>query len=94
MPEKKPLPEGFAEKFSGIYYNQGSSFNVEIKDGLLSVSSTYGENKIEVTVKEIRRNQVRIGIQAPNHVKIFRKELYDKSSVELLDSDLSQKSEI
>lgn len=53
-----------------------------------------GENKIEVTVKEIRRNQVRIGIQAPNHVKIFRKELYDKSSVELLDSDLSQKSEI
>ncbi|MBQ1267034.1 MAG: carbon storage regulator [Proteobacteria bacterium] len=38
-----------------------------------------GESRIEVTVKEIRRNQVRIGIQAPEHVRIFRKELYEKA---------------
>jgi CubicO group peptidase (beta-lactamase class C family) len=48
MPEKKPLPAGFAEKFSGIYYNQGSSFVVEIKDDCLTVSAVYGPNKTEV----------------------------------------------
>ena len=37
-----------------------------------------GESRIEVTVKEIRRNQVRIGIQASENVRIFRKELYEK----------------
>lgn len=35
-------------------------------------------NKIEITVKEIRRNQVRIGIVAPDNVKIFRKELLER----------------
>jgi len=39
-----------------------------------------GDSRIEVTVKEIRRNQVRIGIQAPENVRIFRKELYEKGS--------------
>ncbi len=38
-----------------------------------------GEDQIEVTVKEIRRNQVRLGITAPNHIKIFRKELLERS---------------
>ncbi len=39
-----------------------------------------GDSRIEVTVKEIRRNQVRIGIQAPENVRIFRKELYEKGN--------------
>ncbi len=39
-----------------------------------------GEEKIEVTVKEIRRNQVRLGVQAPAHVKIFRKELFERNA--------------
>lgn len=39
-----------------------------------------GEDQIEVTVKEIRRNQVRLGITAPNHIKIFRKELLDRET--------------
>lgn len=39
-----------------------------------------GEDQIEVTVKEIRRNQVRLGITAPNHIKIFRKELLDREN--------------
>lgn len=41
-----------------------------------------GESQIEVTVKEIRRNQVRIGIKAPADVRIFRKELYDRRRLE------------
>ena len=39
-----------------------------------------GTNRIEITVKEIRRNQVRIGILAPENVKIFRKELLDRDA--------------
>lgn len=38
-----------------------------------------GPDQIEVTVKEIRRNQVRIGITAREELKIFRKELYIKN---------------
>lgn len=34
-----------------------------------------GNECVEIIVKEIRRNQVRIGIVAPENVKIFRKEL-------------------
>ena len=35
-----------------------------------------GDN-IEIVVKEIRRNQVRIGIVAPREVPIYREEIYD-----------------
>ena len=35
-----------------------------------------GDN-IEIIVKEIRRNQVRIGIVAPREVPIYREEVYD-----------------
>ncbi|MFA5625201.1 MAG: carbon storage regulator [Bradymonadales bacterium] len=38
-----------------------------------------GADQIEITVKEIRRNQVRIGISARADVKIYRKELYIKN---------------
>jgi len=34
---------------------------------------------IEITVKEIRKNQVRIGIIAPREIKVFREELYERS---------------
>ena len=37
-----------------------------------------GTERIEVTVKEIRRNQVRLGITAPENVRIFRKELVER----------------
>lgn len=45
-----------------------------------------GDSQIEVTVKEIRRNQVRIGIKAPDNVRIFRKELYDRRRIEQGDT--------
>lgn len=35
-----------------------------------------GDN-IEIVVKEIRRNQVRIGIIAPRDVPIYREEVYE-----------------
>lgn len=41
-----------------------------------------GPDRIEVIVKEIRRNQVRIGILAPENVRIFRKELIERDSEE------------
>ena len=34
------------------------------------------DNKIEVTVLEIKGDQVKIGIQAPKDVPIYRKEVY------------------
>ena len=40
-----------------------------------------GTERIEVTVKEIRRNQVRLGITAPENVRIFRKELVEREEV-------------
>lgn len=33
-------------------------------------------NNIEVTILEIRGDQVKIGIKAPKHVPIYRKEVY------------------
>lgn len=39
-----------------------------------------GPDRIEIIVKEIRRNQVRIGILAPENVRIFRKELIERDN--------------
>lgn len=33
---------------------------------------------IEVSVKEIGRGQVRIGIEAPRHIEIFRREIWEE----------------
>lgn len=49
---------------------------------MLTLTRKVGESirigdDIEIVVKEIRRNQVRIGIVAPRDVAIFREEVYD-----------------
>lgn len=41
-----------------------------------------GPERIEVIVKEIRRNQVRLGIVAPEDVRIFRKELIERDEAQ------------
>ena len=35
-------------------------------------------DEIEITVVEINGDQVRLGINAPKHIKIFRKEIYQE----------------
>ncbi len=49
---------------------------------MLTLTRKVGEsirigNDIEIVVKEIRRNQVRIGIVAPRDVPIYREEVFD-----------------
>ncbi|MCR5203801.1 MAG: carbon storage regulator CsrA [Lachnospiraceae bacterium] len=39
-------------------------------------------NDIEITVLEIRGDQVKIGVKAPKNVAIFRKEIYDQIEAE------------
>lgn len=54
---------------------------------MLTLTRRVGEtirigDDIEVVVKEIRRNQVRIGIVAPREVPIYREEVYDQMKAE------------
>lgn len=49
---------------------------------MLTLTRKVGESikigdDIEIVVKEIRRNQVRIGIVAPRDVSIYREEIYE-----------------
>jgi carbon storage regulator len=41
-------------------------------------------DEITITVVEVRGNSVRIGITAPDNMRIYRKELYDRISDENL----------
>ena len=47
-----------------------------------------GSEQIEITVKEIRRNQVRLGLPAPDNMRIYRKELLVRDAArENMESD-------
>ena len=35
-------------------------------------------DSIEITVIEVRGDQVKIGVEAPRSVKVFREEIYDE----------------
>ena len=54
---------------------------------MLTLTRKVGEtirigDDIEIVVKEIRRNQVRIGIVAPREVPIYREEVYESMKAE------------
>lgn len=58
---------------------------------MLTLTRKVGESirigdDIEIVVKEIRRNQVRIGIVAPREVPIYREEVYESMKAEQGDA--------
>ena len=53
-----------------------------------------GPERIEVTVREIRRNQVRLGIMAPDNVRIFRKELLTRNEAEELMNEVRREGDV
>jgi len=58
---------------------------------MLTLTRKVGESirigdDIEIVVKEIRRNQVRIGIVAPREVPIYREEVYESMKTENEDA--------
>lgn len=62
---------------------------------MLTLTRKVGEtirigDDIEIVVKEIRKNQVRIGIVAPREVKIYREEVYDNIVAERRASDTDE----
>ena len=52
-----------------------------------------GEN-IEITIVSVRGNQVKIGVQAPEDVSVYRKELYERIKQENLEAARAKKEEI
>lgn len=59
---------------------------------MLTLTRKVGESirigdEIEIVVKEIRRNQVRIGIVAPREVPIYREEVYESMKADGEPSD-------
>lgn len=61
---------------------------------MLTLTRKVGESirigdDIEIVVKEIRRNQVRIGIVAPREVPIYREEVYESMKAEADGADES-----
>lgn len=59
---------------------------------MLTLTRKVGESirigdEIEIVVKEIRRNQVRIGIVAPREVPIYREEVYESMKADSDGSD-------
>ena len=60
----------------------GRNPRVKEQGPMLTLTRKVGESirigdNIEIVVKEIRRNQVRIGIVAPRDVPIYREEVYE-----------------
>jgi len=66
---------------------------------MLTLTRKVGESirigdDIEIVVKEIRRNQVRIGIIAPREVPIYREEVYDAMQQEAKEEPAASEFEV
>ena len=52
-------------------------------------------NNVEVTILEIKGDQVKMGIEAPKEVPVYRKEVYlqiQQSNKEAMDNTISQEN--
>lgn len=49
---------------------------------------------IEVSIVDIKGDQVRIGIKAPRDIKVYRKEIYEAISKENIDASSSRNVDI
>ncbi|MFA4831611.1 MAG: carbon storage regulator CsrA [Patescibacteria group bacterium] len=64
---------------------------------MLTLTRKVGEiirigDDIQIVVKEIRRNHVRIGILAPREVKIYREEVYQNVQAEAAENGIESDS--
>jgi carbon storage regulator len=41
---------------------------------------------VELTIVDIKSEQIKIGVNAPDHIKVFRKEVYDAIQAENLQA--------
>ena len=48
---------------------------------------------VEIVALEVKGKQIRLGIQAPNHVKVHRSEIYDRIQKELLRLEQLEKQD-
>ena len=48
---------------------------------------------VEIVALEVKVKQIRLGIQAPNHVKVHRSEIYDRIQKELLRLEQLEKQD-
>ena len=46
------------------------------------------DHEIVITVVKIDRNQVRIGIEAPGHIPVYREEILPATREELADTEI------
>lgn len=51
-----------------------------------SGESLYIDDDIKITVIEVRKNQVKIGVDAPKSMKVFREELLEKIKKQNIES--------
>jgi len=51
-------------------------------------------DEIEVTIVDIKGDQIRVGIKAPKHIKVHRKEIYEAIKRENIDASKVKKEDM
>jgi carbon storage regulator len=51
-------------------------------------------NDIKITILNIKGKQVKIGIEVPEHISVFREELYKKIQEENLQASMAKENDV